>query len=346
MPALARILVAPLLPFVLLAPQRAAQAEPTKPAPTHIVFHSSPALDLYFLARQASAPGATNPLPELAPAIEAVRALDKQLGGSMLAFAPLDGLLPGCQNVADVTAAFARAPETLTPRGPAGIPVELRKGALAIAAALAEAEPAHARLWPERAARIEAARQRWNEHVAPKERALLDFHLASLGLQDPGLALPVFLVGDAPWPGAVTVRGEDGRGVSFVGVSGLEGSQFFEIVLHEATHSLDLAAGENSAFAELRAALEQAGLDARDRRLRDLPHALMFVQSAESIRRVIDPAHVDYGEREGVYARIGADAESMRGFWRDHLEGKLERAAALASIAAGSSAASPASAPR
>jgi hypothetical protein len=343
MAALARFLVAPVLPLVLLAPRYLAQS----PEPTHIVFHSSPAIDLYFLARQASAPGATNPLPALAPAIEAVRALDKTLGGSMLAFAPIDGLLPGCQTAADVAAAFAHAPETITLRGPgASGPVELRKGALAIAAALVEAESAYQALGKERAARIEDAHQRWNELVAPKERALVDFHLRSLGMQDPGLALPVYLVGDAPFPGAVTVRGEGGRGVSFVAVNGLEGSQMFEIVLHEVTHSLDLAAGEHSAFSELRAALEKAGLDARDRRLRDLPHALMFVQSAESIRRVIDPAHVDYGEREGVYARMGADAEGMRGFWRDHLEGKLERAAALESIAAGAIAASPASAPR
>ena len=165
-------------------------------------------------------------------------------------------------------------------------------------------------------------------------------------MKDPGLALPVYLVGDAPFPGAVTVRGEGGRGVSFVAVNGLEESQLFEIVLHEVTHSLDLAAGEHSAFGELRTALEKAGVDARDRRLRDLPHALMFVQSAESIRRRVDPAHRDYGEVEQLYARMGADTESMRGFWRDHLEGKLERGAALDSIAAGSIAASPASAPR
>lgn len=311
------------------AQARATQAM-TRAEPTHVVFHASPAIDLYFLARKASAPGAENPLPALAPALVAARALERSLGGSMLAFFPLDGLLPGCQTVADLAAAFARAPESL--ELPGGAPAELRKGALALAAALAEAEPAFQELWTARAARIEAARRCWEEHVGPKEHELFAFHLASLGMQDPGLALPVFLVGDAPWPGAMTVRGEEGRGVSFIAVQGLAGSQLFEVVLHEVTHSLDLAAGEASAFGELGAQLEAAGLDARDRRLNDLPHTLMFVQSAESIRRVIDPAHRDYGEVEKVYGRMGSDAEAVRGLWRDHLDQKLARAEALAAI--------------
>lgn len=330
MATLPKLLVAWLtIPAVTLGAQE--NLAPTaSAAPTRVVFHTSPAIDLYFLARQASAPGAENPLPELAPAIEAARALDQALGGSMLAFAPLDGLLPGCQTAADLAAAFARAPETLTLRGVPG--AELRKGALALAAALAEAEPAFEALWKERSTRLATAQRGWQEQVAPKERELFAFHLASLGMQDPGLALPVFLVGNAPWPGAVTVRDDEGRGVSFVAVDALEGSQLFEIVLHEVTHSLDLAAGDSSAFGELRAMLASAGLDARDRRLRDLPHTLMFVQSAESIRRLIEPTHRDYGEVEKVYERTGSDAETVRGLWRDFLDQKLARGEALAAI--------------
>ena len=76
-----------------------------------------------------------------------------------------------------------------------------------------------------------------------------------------------------------------------------------------------------------------AGIDPRDRS-RDLPHALMFVQSAESIRRVIAPEHVDYGVVEGVYERFGTTAEEVRGAWVEHLEGALGCDEALASMVA------------
>jgi hypothetical protein len=308
---------------------QAAQNKDASATVTRLVFHSSPAVDLYFLARQAAAPGVELPFDSLAPAVEAARALDKALGGTPLAFAPVDGLVPGCETVADLRAAFERAPESLSLRG--GAKVELRKGALAIAAALAQAEPAFQALWKERAAKIEAAKTRWQSEVGAKERELLAFHLASLGMKDPGLELPVWFVNQGPWPGAVTVRGEDGRGVSFVAIAGPEvaGSQLYEIVLHEVTHSLDLAADEASAFGELRAKLEAKKLDPRDRRLRDLPHALMFVQAAESVRRVLAPAHRDYGEVADVYSRLGPSLEALRGYWRDHLDGKLTQAAAL-----------------
>lgn len=54
----------------------------------------------------------------------------------------------------------------------------------------------------------------------------------------------------------------------------------------------------------------------------------------EVATRVVAPAHVDYGEVEKVYERMGARAEAVRGFWRDHLDGKLTSEAALDGIVA------------
>jgi hypothetical protein len=297
----------------------AAQAAPPA-APSRIAFHWSPAIDLYFHVRVAESALAAEPF---ALAAKLARELDRALGGLALAWGPLDGLLPGCQTVADLQAAFARAPESLELRG--GAKVEMRKRALELAAALAPAEAPFAELWKQRESRLAAARKLWDERVGSKERALLDFHLASLGMTDPGLALPVYLVGEAPWPGALTVYGEQRQGVSFVAASAGAGSSWLEIVLHEATHSLDVACGERSALGELRETLGKTPGPHRG----DPAHALMFVQSAESIRRVVDPAHRDYGESEGVYARFGAAAEALRGAWSDHLAGQLTRAEAF-----------------
>lgn len=320
--------LAGLLPLLLGAPARA--SEHAQEPETRIAFHASPAIDLYFAVRTAVGPGAPDGLDR---AVDAARALDRALGGSMLAWGPLDGRLPGCTTAKDVVAAFEGAPASIELMG--GKRAELRAPALALARALVEVEPAYQATWKEHEKAIAATRARWSEAVGSKERALLAFHLASLQMADPKAELRVFLVGQAPAPGAVTVRDLEGRGVSFVSVASAAGSQLLEIVLHETTHTLDLASGDASVLGELRKRLGAAGLGPRDRALRDLPHTLMFVQSAESIRRVIDPAHVDYGETEKVYQRSGPLAEALRGLWRDRLDGKLTLSAAFDEIVAG-----------
>lgn len=307
--------------------------EKGSPGSTHVVFHESPAIDVYLLVRARSAPSQGDPSEGLRPAVEAARALDRALGGSPLAWAPLDGLLPGCTSTSDLVEAFGRAPESLRLRG--GSEVQLRPLALDLAHALEAIGDESRTTWSEHAPRIAAVREQWKRDVGAHEAELFAFHLRSLEMDDPHLELPVHLVGEAPWPGAVTVRGENGRGVSFVGANAAEGSALLEVILHETTHSLDLAAGDESILGALRERLAEAGIEPRDRRLFDIPHALMFVQSAESIRRVIAPEHRDYGELEGVYERLGPAADVVRGIWCDRLDGKLTRDEALDAMVEG-----------
>jgi hypothetical protein len=324
-------MVAPHVALVLaLLPAAHGAEHAAASRPTRIDFHQSAAVDLYFHVRALAGAGGASPGETLASAVEAARELDRALAGDALAWGPLEGLLPGAESAADIVAAFARAPEYLELRG--GRKAPMRAGAQKLAAALARAEPDFAPLWRSHADHTAAALQRWNEQVLPKERELLAFHLESLGMRDPELAVPVYLVADASWPGAVTHLDDGGRGVCFVAVDPVPGSLFFETVLHEATHALDVATDDESALGELRKKLEAAGHGPRDRAYHDLPHALMFVQSGESIRRKIYPAHVDYGESEKVYVRMGPDVEALRGYWRDHLDGKLSRSEALDGI--------------
>jgi len=308
------------------------ESPPAEPAATRIVFHESPVVDLHFYVRAVAAGGRASGIEAFAPAVAAAQELHRALGRNTLAWGALEGLLPGCQSAADLAAAFGRAPETLELRG--GGKVALRDGASKLAQALVQAEPAFQELWKEHVQRTRAARARWAESVGPKEAELLAFHLASLGMSDPRLAIPVFLVAEAPWPGAVTHLDDQGRGVCFVGMEGTEGSQLHETVLHEVTHALDVAAGDASVLGELRKRLTAAGLTPRDPALRDVPHTLMFVQAAESVRRTVAPDHQDYGVVSAYYAREPT-AELVRGFWTDHLAGKLTREEALDGIVTG-----------
>jgi hypothetical protein len=323
--------IAPLV-LALLGSASVPPPVPQEKAPTRIEFHESAAIDLYFYVRATAGSGQASPIEAIAPAVAAAKELHRGLVGDPLAYGPIEGLLPGAEHAADIAAAFARAPESVELRD--GRKAPLRAGAQKLAAALVQAEPAFAELWVEHEKRTSAALERWKTRVAPKERELLAFHLASLGMRDPSVAIPVYLVAEASWPGAVTHLDDAGRGVCFVAVDPEPGTRLFETILHEATHALDVATNDESALGALRKALEAAGHGPRDRAYHDLPHTLMFVQAAESIRRVIDPAHVDYGETEKVYERMGPSAEAVRGFWRDHLDGKLSQSEALDGIVA------------
>jgi hypothetical protein len=317
---------------LLAPPQRAAPAA----APvTRIVFETSPVADIFFFVRaRASTAGAGEPPPELAEATRAVADLDRDLERFFPAWGPLEGHLRAAHAAADLERLFAGVPETLSL--PSGKSVRLRESALRIATLLRAAEPWFLEhLWPEHADRVADARDYLARGLDPHQAECLAYHLACLGMSDPGIELPVVLVAEAPFPGAVTHLDGEGRGVSFVAADPRGGSQLLETVLHEATHSLDVATRGASALEALRERLARSGLSQHDRAHRDLPHTLMFVQSAATIRRTIDAQHEDYGDVAGAYAKLPEAAALVRAAWGDYLAGRSTRDAALDRIAAG-----------
>ena len=132
----------------------------------------------------------------------------------------------------------------------------------------------------------------------------------------------------------IPMQGEEGAGC-YVHVRASFGSasQLVETILHEATHALDVA-GESDVLDQLRERLERAGIDRTDRLWRDVPHALIFVEAGEVVRRVVDPEHVHYGEAAGAYARIGEAGAVVRRVWTAHLDGEIELESALERIVA------------
>jgi hypothetical protein len=330
----ALLLVAALAPWPL-AQSAGAVEDPRAVPAARIVFETNAVADLFYAVRAWASPGAAGePAPELAGAVRAVADLDRELERFFLAWGPLEGSLRAAERAADLERLFAEAPETVAL--PSGKSVRLRDGALRIAAALREAEPWFLEhLWPEHQDTIADARDLLQRDFEPHQAECLAFHLECLAMEDPRLELPVVLVAEAPYPGAVTHRGSDGSGVSYVAVRANEGTQLFETVLHEATHSLDVATSGGSALEDLRGRLERAGFSPRDRAYRDIPHTLMFVQSAESIRRTVAEEHVDYGDLSGYHAKVPEAATLVRVAWGEYLAGTISRDTALERIAAG-----------
>lgn len=302
---------------------------------------STPIVDMYFYVRWLASNSTAAPadVAGLDRAVEAATSLQQELG-TTLGWGPLEGLLGACATAKDVRTAFAGASETLELRS--GKKVELRKGAVRLAEALEPSEAAYLeKIWPAHQSEIRRAESEIATGFQPKAAQCLDYVAKHLSLTVPEDALAVGLVCEAPAPGAVTQRDDHDRGISFVAVHGVAGTQLFETILHETMHTLDLATKSGSVLDDLRARLEKAGITRQDREWRDVPHTMMFVQAGETIRRLVDPKHEHYGVVAGYYPKVKMVADIERPIWIEYLDGKLKREEATEKIVAAIVAAKP-----
>lgn len=305
-------------------------APPAERAPTaRVELRIEPYVDLWFHVRSLSQPGPHEVPALLERGVQAAKLVQAELG-SGLAWGVIEGLFDAHPTGAALRKAIAALPER-TAVG--GREVALRDCAGALADALLAAEPEwRDQIWPQRATALIRARRELEFALLLKQDELYAFHTRSLGIDVRGLSIPVYLVTAAPTPGAITHRGENG-GVCFVTAHEGGGSQLVETVVHESTHALDIAS-DGDVFDELRARLKARGLAATDKLHRDIPHTLMFVQSAQSVRRVLAPEHVDYGVQAQYYDKVRAVADVELRIWPQVLDGKLAPDAALDALCA------------
>jgi hypothetical protein len=158
--------------------------------------------------------------------------------------------------------------------------------------------------------------------------------MQSLAIHDPGITVPVFLVNATNPPGGMTYYLRGGAPVSVIDVTvGGADELLLETILHESSHTLDLASRDSeSAFATLRALLEGTGLTRKDDAYHSVPHTLMFVQAEETMRRLFNPDHLAYGDATDLYERMGVTAVVERESWPRYLDGELTRDEALRAI--------------
>lgn len=293
--------------------------------------------DLYFLVR-AQAAGVEEIEPEMKPIVEAWMPVQEEVGG-FGGFWMFD--LPGLESRSpqDFKEAFADAREEVPSRAGGTIPV--RGPGLAMAEAMADVWPSFRdQRWPQRGARLGDVVTRLEREFLPRHQEALGHMLTSLGIDDPAIEVPTYLVLDAHPPGATTYRSSTGP-VFVLSTRDLLGegrfSDLSETILHEACHVLDLASeGEDDALSTLRRLLVERGVDRQ--RADDLTHLVMFAQAENTMRRLFDPEHVAYGDtRRGdiapLYERWGRAADVVRAAWSDYLDGEITRAAAVERIA-------------
>jgi hypothetical protein len=175
----------------------------------------------------------------------------------------------------------------------AGIPV--RRALMDLANTLAEAPSPP----PDRQKLAEAALDALD--VAKVEQAIA-WVADVLGFEFPAdelLIVETYVVASGVPLGGLTGFRIDDSPVCFVSVQGQEGSTFAEAVIHEATHVLDMRCqADTSLVAELRASAGSS---------HQLWHAPYFIAAAEAARRFVDPAHRDFGDTHGYYAKVPAE---------------------------------------
>lgn len=259
---------------------------------------------------------------EFADAVNIAKRIKKTLRHP-LAWSVLDGRLTGCESAAQLVQRFEAMPDPVSLLG--GRSVSVRDDAVALGKAIERVESDFLRdKWPNRKKKIQAALDRIKLGFAGNESKCLEYMMQALEIKGVTGQIPVYLVSSASWPGAMTFSLPQWGQACFVSINAAEGTQLLEIVLHEATHALDIASdNDDDVFTRLRAELKSAGVTRRDPVMRDVPHSVMFIQAGETIRRFVDPEHVHYGQKKGVYDRMRY-ARKILPIWIDYLDKKSD----------------------
>lgn len=312
----------------LLLPVLLMMAAPAGAALTSLDLRSSPAIDLWFYVRNLAVPPAIPPDdPGVRAAVGECARLEETLGGSA-AWGLVEGALVDRRTMADVRRSCEGFPESYR-QGSRTLP--LKDATLRFADQLIAAEPWFRRqVWPRHEKRLAAARAGIEEVLVPGERVWQSEMLTRLDLERPDGPVTVYLVVDAPSPRGFTRVDREGRPVCFVSVADTKGTELAEMPVHEMIHALDATQGtRRGALRELRLKLGAAGLSPTSREGWEAVHILMFIQSGETIRRVIDNRHHHFGEWFGTYSRSPKSAPLLYGWWQKYLKGTIGREEAL-----------------
>lgn len=306
--------------------------EPEVPAFSRLDVRTNPLLDLHLFIRAVAA--GTTPVPPIEgfdAAVSLIKTISESAGDR--AWTLIDGGLAGCPTIAD-----ARAWSTnvdLSANRPNARMAQPTMGADKLIEAYAAIEPAFLQqIWPEHEKVIEEALARLRGGLLSKEHDCLADSMTSLGIADPRVNIPMYLVAHAPPPGGITYRTRGGA-VCIVDVSAHAGAALDEAVLHESLHALDVGAtGQNTILIDLRTRLRGDG-SRPSPGWRDVPHTVIFAQAAATIRKLINPSHQDYGVTGGYYDRVKPAADAVRPVWADYTAGKINRADAIDRIIKG-----------
>jgi hypothetical protein len=306
----------------------AARASAARPA--RIDLRMSRFVDLHYAMRHYAELPADKRPEEYQAAANAAAAVNAALSGP-LGWGILESALFEASDVAAAKAMAERLPTEFQSMSGAKLP--LRELAMQLVKAYEPIETRFGeRIWPEHEKSLRTERARLDQELMPHAAKCLAYIERSFRMEDVQATIPVYLLALAPSPGAFTHRRRGGGGVCFVGVDERPG-MMVETILHECVHALDISTqSQPTALNTLRKDLQSAGLPPRSELMRSVPHTLMFVQSGETVRRLLEPQHKHYGDVAGYYAKVPESVAAVRAPWTAYLDEKLSLEAALRQI--------------
>ena len=317
-----------------------AQTQTTKANHELLDVRFNPVMDLNYMIRKYASSKAEPPknLEGFDEAIEVARQLNREFGSWLGGGWPsMDAALSRCKKISEATEALSQVPETTTTRQ--GKTIRVRESAILYAKALVALEAVYVKSYRSQHESVVAQTMAsLTKTFNPKKLECFSYLRNSLGLPDTEAGIPVYLVAEAPWPGAFTFWDASKKGTVVVGVDANPGSMLFETLLHEGIHALDLEArGDSNVLEEIRSRLKKAGLAENDIAGVQGPHLLVFIQAGETTRRLLDLAHQHYGDVKGLYKYEALQplVNVARPVWLDHLDKKISREEAVNRIVDG-----------
>ncbi len=268
----------------------------------------------------AGEPDAQSP-NALAAGVAAAREIDAALG-SPLAWALIERLLPGCADAADFAARVEALPERFA--APGGRELELRALARRWAGVLAELEPHHAEhVWPEHQRAVEARIGPLRPQLAALAPVSLDMCVDVLGLADPRINVPVYLVARAPKLDGAEHCSLDGA-LRRVSVERRAGMELVDSVMLQVCGALELTdRSARGRVARLRQAILASDLGAREQLAQDAAHVALSATVGWLVRWVFDIERRDGEDFDAAHQRLGAAARAIALAWSEQMAGKL-----------------------
>ena len=246
----------------------------------------------------------------------------------------IEPFLTQCQTASMLSAWIDKIPERFRLRS--GMIVTPRKSLIPYMQALAEASPAYMKnTWPINKELLLEAKNKLDTTLKERGSELLEYITDKLGMISDQRPLRIYLNIDAFLPGGSTCSARGVGVVSFVNINNVSDARMIEVVLHEAIHALDLRSRDQPTILNLiREKLIETGIRPNNPLFRDLPHAVVFVQAAEAVRRILHYPSQEFQYDNAFFKKTSQVVKEVPSKWKAYLDGSMSREEIIDAVAA------------
>ena len=246
----------------------------------------------------------------------------------------IEPFLTQCQTASMLGAWTDKIPERFRLRS--GMVVTPRETLSPYTEALVEAEPAYMQsTWPVHREPLLEAKKKLDNVFNEQGAELLEFITDKLDIETDHRPLRIYLTPATPLEGGSTCSARGVGVVSFVNISGASEAKMIEVVLHEAIHALDLRSqGKPTVLNLIRKKLIQSGIQPNNSLFRDLPHAVVFVQAAETVLRYLHPEPHEFQQDPSFFNLSPEIVKTVPLKWKAYLDGSMSREEIIDAVAA------------